>query len=77
MDTEQITEANISKQIVRLSTSIAYRFQMGTYQERVVLSAALNLLTQALILSTSSPSDAIRMFTVANKTASLAHGKSK
>lgn len=71
-----INEANVNKQIIRLTTSITYKFQTGTQHDRVVLGAALNILTQAMVVSTSSPSDAMRLYSLAMKTANLAHGKS-
>lgn len=64
--------SNIVRQISRLTVTFGHKFQMGTANDRVVLTAAINILTQAMIIATTDPAIAQRLYTSALKIGSLA-----
>lgn len=53
---------SISNQIVTLTTTISYKFALANDSERVVLTAALTILSQAQTIMDSNPTGAQKLY---------------
>jgi len=70
-----MNESKGINRITLLTIRFTNRFQTGTANDRVILSTAIGVLTQALIILDSNPNESIRLYNSALKLGALANGK--
>jgi hypothetical protein len=57
--------------VANLTTSLSYRFQTCTANDRVILTAAISVLSQAMTVAESNPAIASKLYSAAMKLSSL------